>query len=201
MNEKGNLTTGSVFKRLAGFAVPFLFASFMQAFYGAVDMWTVGNFSTTAALSAVNVGAQVTQIVTGFCVGVSMGTTVLIGHNIGAKHKKGAARALGNSVWLFVIMALILTPAMIVFSNPIAAVMHTPTEAVAEASLYIRICGIGVPFIITYNVISAILRGDGNSTMPMIFVGIACAVNVAGDLLLTGLLKMGVTGVPIAGQQ
>ncbi len=198
MSERGNLTTGNVFNRLVNFAIPFLFACFMQAFYGAVDMWTVGNFSTTAALSAVNVGAQVTQFVTGFCVGISMGTTVLIGHNIGARDKNGANRALGNSVWLFVIMALILTPVMILCSTPIASIMHTPMEAISGASTYIRICGVGVPFIITYNVISAILRGDGNSTMPMIFVGVACVVNVVGDLLLTGVMGLGVTGVAIA---
>lgn len=198
MSERGNLTTGNVFGRLVSFAIPFLFACFMQAFYGAVDMWTVGNFSTTAALSAVNVGAQVTQFVTGFCVGVSMETTVLIGHNIGAKDKDGANHALGNSVWLFLIMALILTPIMILCSNPIVAIMHTPIKAISGASTYIRICGVGVPFIITYNVISAILRGDGNSTMPMIFVGVACVVNVVGDLLLTGVMGLGVTGVAVA---
>lgn len=198
METKGNLTTGNVLKRLICFALPFLFSCFMQAFYGAVDMWTVGRFSTTANIAAVNTGAQVTQIVTGFCVGISMGTTVLIGHCVGAKNKKSAASALGNSVWIFIALALILTPVMIIGSNTITAIMQTPEEAAMAASAYIRICGVGVPFIITYNVISAILRGDGNSYMPMVFIGIACVVNVAGDLLLTGYLGLGVTGVAIA---
>lgn len=198
MTEKGNLTEGNVLGSLVSFALPFLFSSFMQAFYGAVDMWTVGRFSTTANLAAVNTGAQVTQIVTGFCVGISMGTTVLIGHSVGAKNKKSAASALGNSVWLFIILAAILTPVMVLGSNPITAIMQTPSEAVLAASTYIRICGAGVPFIVAYNVISAILRGDGNSYMPMIFIGVACAVNVAGDLLLTGYFGLGVTGVAIA---
>lgn len=195
---KGDLTTGNVLGRLTGFALPFLFSCFMQAFYSAVDMWTVGRFSTTADLAAVNVGAQVTQIVTGFCVGVSMGTTVLIGHSVGARDKNSADLALGNSVWLFVILAVVLTPMMMLCADPISALMQTPEEALSAAAVYIRICGAGVPFIITYNVISAILRGDGNSRMPMMFIGIACIVNVAGDLLLTGLLGLGVTGVAIA---
>lgn len=195
---KSDLTTGNVLARLVNFALPFLFSCFMQAFYAAVDMWAIGRFSTTANLAAVNTGAQVTQIVTGFCVGLSMGTTVLIGHYVGAKDKKGANRALGNSVWLFVGLAAILTPIMIIGSDSITSIMHTPVEAISGASIYIRICGAGVPFIVAYNVISAILRGDGNSRMPMVFIGIACVVNVAGDLLLTGLFGLGVTGVAIA---
>lgn len=198
MTEKGNLTTGNVLGHLVRFALPFLFSSFMQAFYGAVDMWTIGRFSTTANLAAVNTGAQVTQIVTGFSVGLSMGTTVLIGHSVGAKNKKAAASALGNSIWLFIILAVVITPIMVLGSSPIISIMQTPDEAVSAASTYVRICGAGVPFIIAYNVISAILRGDGNSYVPMIFIGVACVVNVAGDLLLTGYLGLGVTGVAIA---
>lgn len=198
MKTKADLTTGNVLERLISFSLPFLFSSFMQAFYGAVDMWTVGHFSTTANLAAVNTGAQVTQIVTGFCVGISMGTTVLIGHCVGAKNKKAAYYALGNSVWLFLILAAILTPIMILGASPITAIMQTPNEAIRGASTYIKICGIGVPFIISYNVISAILRGDGNSQMPMVFVGIACLVNVIGDLILTGYMGFGVIGVAVA---
>lgn len=195
---KGDLTTGNVFKRLVGFALPFLFSSFMQAFYGAVDMWTIGMFGTTANLAAVNTGAQVTQIVTGFCVGISMGTTVLIGHSVGAKDQKTADRAVGNSVWVFMVLAIILAPIMILGAGSITHLLQTPEEAISGASVYIRICGAGVPFIVAYNVISAILRGDGNSRMPMVFIGIACFVNVVGDLLLTGLLGYGVIGVAIA---
>lgn len=198
MKTGGNLTTGNVLKCLTGFAMPFLFSCFMQAFYGAVDMWTVGRFSTTANLAAVNIGAQVTQIVIGFCVGISMGTTVLIGHNVGAKKQKGAALALGNSVWIFIAMAAVFTPIIIFGSDVITSFMQTPDDAVSGASAYIRICGAGIPFIFAYNIISAILRGDGNSFMPMVFIGIACVVNVIGDLTLTGILGLGVVGVAIA---
>lgn len=196
--NKGDLTSGSVFTRLVSFAMPFLFSCFMQAFYSAVDLWTVGRYSESANLAAVNTGAQVTQIVTGFCVGLSMGTTVLIGHSVGGKNKSEANRALGNSVWVFVVFAAILTPVLIFGANAITVIMQTPSEAISGATTYIRICGMGVPFIVAYNVISAILRGDGNSDMPMVFIGIACVINVIGDLLLTGVLGLGVIGVAIA---
>lgn len=194
----GNLATGNVLGKLISFALPFLFSCFMQAFYSAVDMWTIGRFSTTANLAAVNTGAQVTQIVTGFCVGISMGTTVLIGHSVGAQDQNSADRALGNSVWLFTVLAAILTPIMILGSGTITGIMQTPKEAITAATVYIQICGLGIPFIVAYNVISAILRGDGNSRMPMVFIGIACLINVVGDLLLTGVFKLGVVGVAVA---
>lgn len=198
MRTAGELTTGNVLSRLVSFLLPFLFSSFMQAFYGAVDMWTIGHFSTTANLAAVNIGAQATQIVLGFCIGMTTGTTVMIGHSVGAKNKEGAALAVGNSVWLFLFLAAIFTPIAVFGANAITAIMKAPEGAVAGASTYIRICGAGIPFIIAYNVISAILRGDGNSYIPMVFIGIACVVNVIGDLLLTGVLGLGVTGVAVA---
>ena len=198
ISTKSDLTEGSVFKRLIGFTLPFLFSCFMQALYGAVDMWAIGRFGTSIDLASVNIGSQVAYVVTGFCVGVSMGTTVLIGHHVGAKNKEGAASALGNSVWIFVFLAVILTPFMIFGSGAITTLMQTPSEAVEGAVTYIKICGAGVPFIISYNVVSAILRGDGNSRMPMVFIGIACVVNIAGDIILCGAFGLGVVGVAVA---
>lgn len=108
--QKKDLTSGSVFGTLIGFALPFLFASFMQAFYGAVDLWVVGQFSGTASISAVNIGSQIMQIITGFVIGISMGTTVNIGHHIGSKNEIEAAYTVGNTVLFFCALALVLTP-------------------------------------------------------------------------------------------
>ena len=198
MERKGDLTTGSVLSRLIGFAVPFLCASFMQAFYSAVDMWTVGHFSASSDLAAVNVGSQVLTIVTCIIIGLSMGATVRIGFAVGAKDDELAGKAVGSTVRIFIVLAAIFTPVMIIFAGPIASLIQTPQEALESAKIYIRICGIGIPFIVSYNVISAVLRGDGNSKMPMAFVAVACVFNIAGDLILTGALGMGVKGVAIS---
>lgn len=196
--QNKDLTTGSVMGTLVSFALPFLFASFMQAFYGAVDMWVVGRFCGTSAISAVNIGSQIMMIITSFVIGVSMGTTVSLGHHIGSKNDKEAAYTVGNTILIFGVLAVILTPLMVWQAGNLTALMHTPQEAVRETVQYVTVCSMGLPFIIAYNVVSGILRGAGDSRTPMYFVGIACVVNVIGDLLFTGAWGWGAAGAASA---
>lgn len=198
MKKNNNLTQGSALKVLVTFALPFLFANFMQAFYGAADLFVVGQFSGTSSISAVNIGSQIMQIITSFVIGISMGTTVTLGQNIGSKKFDEAAKTVGNTIIIFVFFAILITPIMIWQSGTLADLMQTPVEALQETKQYVIICSSGLPFIVAYNVISAVLRGMGDSKTPMYFVGIACIVNVLGDLLLTGIFGMGVIGAAIA---
>lgn len=198
MENRNDLTQGNILKVLIGFAVPFLFASFMQAFYGAVDLMTVGQFSGTSAISAVNIGSQIMQIITSFVIGVSMGTTVILGQYVGGKDEKGSALTVGTSTLLFFAFALVIMPIMLWQTVPLVNIMQTPMEAAVETTQYVRICSLGLPFIIAFNVIAAILRGVGDSRTPMVFVGIACVMNVIGDFILVGALDCGVSGAAAA---
>lgn len=196
--QNKDLTSGSVLGTLVSFALPYLFASFMQAFYGAVDMWVVGRFCGTSAISAVNIGSQIMSMITSFVIGISMGTTVNLGHHIGSKNDKEAAYTVGNTILIFGLLAAVLTPVMVWQSGDLTALMQTPQEAVSETVQYVTICSLGLPFIIAYNVVSGILRGAGDSRTPMYFVGIACVVNVIGDLLFTGVWGWGAAGAASA---
>lgn len=196
--QNNDLTTGSILGNLIGFMLPYLFSSFMQAFYGAVDLWVVGRFGGTPSISAVNVGSQIMQIATSFLIGISMGTTVNIGHHIGSKNDAEAAYTVGNTILLFTLLAAVTTPLMVWQSGGLAAVMQTPPEAMTETVWYVRICSMGLPFIIAYNVISGIMRGTGDSRTPMYFVAVSCVVNIAGDLLLVGGFHLGAAGAAAA---
>lgn len=199
MKEKRkDLTSGSVLGALVSFALPLLFASFMQAFYGGVDLWVVGQFCGISAISAVNIGSQVMQMIISFVIGISMGTTVTLGHHIGSRNDKEAAGTVGSTIVLFSILAVVLTPFMVWQAGNIAVLIQTPAEALKETTQYVTICSIGLPFIVAYNVISGILRGTGDSKRPMYFVAVACVVNIAGDLAFTGLLGLGVAGAAMA---
>jgi putative MATE family efflux protein len=114
------------------------------------------------------------------------------------KNEQGCGKALGSTVILFVIFALILTPVMWILAKPLAQLMQTPAQAFAETVHYLSICALGVPFIVIFNITAAIFRGVGDSKTPMLIVAVACAVNIAGDFILTGALGMGVIGVAIA---
>lgn len=196
--EDYDLTKGSVAKTLIAFALPFLFSNFIQAFYGAADLFVVGQYAGSSAVSAVTIGSQLMYIVTSIILGLSMGTTVMLGRKMGEKDDRGLPLVLGNTIWIFSLLALLLMPLMLWQGRNLVQLVQTPPEAVKEAVQYVIICSAGIPFIVAYNVISSILRGLGDSKTPMYFIGIACVVNVVLDFLLAGPAGMGAAGTAVA---
>lgn len=196
--EKNELTEGRIGPALMRFAGPFLLASFLQALYGAVDLFVVGRYADSAAVSAVAIGSQVMQTVTWIIMGIAMGGTVLIAQKIGEKNEEGSAQAVGTVAVLFAMIALVLTLVMALAAKSAVALMETPPEAVDAAVAYIFICSCGLPFISGYNGVSGIFRGMGDSKTPVYFIAIACVINVAGDFLFTGAMHMGAAGAALA---
>lgn len=193
-----NFTEGKILSPLLKFSVPIFAALFLQAMYGAVDLMVVGKFGDASGVSGVGTGSSVMMLVTTVINGFAVGTTVMIGRRIGEKTPEKAGKAIGASVCLFVVLSAILTGLMLVFAEPLTSLMQAPKEAFDETVTYVRICSAGIIFITAYNVIGGIFRGLGNSTLPMIFVAIACVVNIAGDLLFVAVFKMGVAGAALA---
>lgn len=192
-----NLTTGSVFKNLLIFSLPYLLSYFLQTLYGMADLYIIGQFDAVASTTAVSIGSQVMHMLTVMIVGLAMGTTVSIGQAIGANDKKSASEAVGNTVILFMAVAIGLTVVLLLLVKPIVAVMSTPEEAVSGTIHYLTICFIGIPFITAYNIIASIFRGMGDSKSPMYFIAIACVCNIALDYLFMGALGMGPAGAAL----
>lgn len=182
--EKADFTQGSILNKLIPFMMPVLGALVLQAAYGAVDLLVVGRFGTTVGLSAVSTGSQILNLVTFVITQFAMGITVLIARYIGAKKVEQIGELLGGAVTVFTIICIILFVVMVFFANPLAVLMQAPEEALALTSVYVRICGGGIFFIVAYNVLAAIFRGFGDSKSPLIFVAVACVVNIIGDLIL-----------------
>lgn len=193
-----NLTQGSVLKNLIRFSLPYLLSCFLQTFYGLADLFITGQFNGADTITAVSVGSQITHMLTAVIVGLAMGTTITIGHAIGAEKKEQASGTIGNTVILFAAFALAATVLLILCLSGIVAAVATPSEAVEQTKSYLLICFIGVPFITAYNVISSIFRGMGDSRTPMYFVAAAGVVNVILDYLFIGLYGMGATGAALA---
>lgn len=199
MEKNSNrLITGKIAPALLSFALPFMAASFLQSVYGAVDLFVVGQYASSSAVSAVSIGSQLMMTVTALVQGISMGGTVQIGHKIGEEDGPGTARAVGNLAFLFAVIAVVMTPVMLLCTNGMVSLMQTPAEAVADARRYVFICCVGLPFIVGYNAVSSIFRGIGDSKTPVYFISIACVVNIALDFLLTGYFKMGAAGAAVA---
>ena len=198
MEKKNSFTQGPILRPMLRFALPVLGALLLQTMYGAVDMLVVGQFAQAADVSAVSTGSWLMQLVTALVTGVSMGTTVLLGRRIGEKRPEEAGRLIGASIVLFALMTAVITVLMECFAAPIARIMQVPQEAFAATLQYVRICAGGAVFIVAYNVMGSVFRGLGNSRIPLMTVAIACVVNIAGDLLLVGVLRMAAAGAAIA---
>ena len=197
-NNKTDFTQGSILKKLFWFMLPILGALILQAAYGAVDLLVVGKFGSTAGLSAVSTGSQVLNLVTFVVTQFAMGITVLIARYIGEKKTGQIGKVLGGGVVVFTIISIGLFIFMVCFARLISVLMQAPTEAVSLTTVYVRICGSGIFFIVAYNVLAAIFRGLGDSRSPLIFVFVACIVNIVGDMLLVAGLHMDAAGAAIA---
>ena len=192
-----NLTSGSVFKNIIYFSLPYLLSYFLQTLYGMADLFIIGQFGEVADITAVSIGSQVMHMLTVMIVGLAMGATVTIGRNVGAKKSKEAANAVGNTATLFMLVSVVITVILLAAVKPIVNVMSTPKEAVPGTAAYLTVCFIGIPFITAYNIISSVFRGMGDSKSPMYFIAAACAANIALDYLFMGAFKMGPVGAAL----
>lgn len=197
MNNKNDLTTGSVSKTVILFALPYLLSCFMQTFYGMVDLFVVGLYNGSETTTAVSIGSQVTHMLTVIIVGLAMGSTVKIGRAVGAKDEHSAKKAIGTTVIFFIFFAAAITIILTLLTRPITNIMMTPYEAFDETAIYLLICFAGIPFIVAYNVISSIFRGTGNSKQPMYFVAVACITNIVLDFLFIGTFGLGAAGAAL----
>lgn len=197
-SDKADFTQGSILKKLVAFMMPVLGALILQATYGAVDLLVVGRFGSTSGLSAVSTGSQVLNLVTFVVVQFAMGITVLIARYLGEKKPEKIGAVIGGGAIVFTIISVVLFIVMVCFAHPISILMQAPEEAVDLTASYVRICGGGIFFIVAYNLLSAIFRGLGDSKSPLLFVLVACIVNVIGDLALVAGLHMDAAGAAIA---
>lgn len=197
-SEKNDFTKGSILKKLALFMLPILGALVLQAAYGAVDLLVVGRFGSTSGLSAVSTGSQVLNLVTFVVTQFAMGITVLIARYLGEKKPEQIGSVIGGAAVVFTVISAALFVIMVTFARPISVLMQAPQEALELTTSYVRICGSGIFFIVAYNLLAAIFRGLGDSKSPLLFVLVACIVNIFGDLLLVAGLHLDAAGAALA---
>ena len=192
-----NLTTGSVFRTIVTFALPYLLSYFLQTLYGMADLFIAGQFIGIDGITAVANGSQVLYMLTVVIVGLAMGATVTIGRAVGANRLDRAAKAIGNVITLFAGIALALTVVLLLNVHNIISLIGVPVEAVEGTAQYLTICYIGIPFIVAYNIISSVFRGMGDSKSPMYFIAVACFCNIVFDYLFMGWLRLGPSGAAL----
>ncbi|MBE6563238.1 MAG: MATE family efflux transporter, partial [Ruminococcaceae bacterium] len=178
--------------------LPFMASNALQVLYSTIDMVIVGKFVGTAGLSAVSQSSQILNFATMVCLGFSNGGQVLISQALGSGKKKELNSIIGTLFSLILLLGVFLSAVILSFRIPILNVMNVPAESYAMASDYLIICGAGLFFTAGYNMVSAVLRGMGDSKRPFLFIAIASAVNLVLDILFTGIMGMGVAGAAYA---
>ena len=193
-----DFTQGSILKKMIKFMIPILGALVLQAMYGAVDLMIVGQFGTTSGLSGISTGSNIMNLATFVVAGLAMAVTVQISKYIGMKNEERIGRLLGATIALFSIISVVVSVVLIVFAPQLSVLMQAPEEALDLTVQYVRICGTGFLLITAYNTISSVFRGLGDSKSPLIFVAIACCVNIVGDLVLVAGFGLNVIGAAVA---
>lgn len=189
-----DFTQGRIGRQLLLFMLPFMASNALQVLYSTIDMIIVGEYVGTSGLSAVSQSSQILNFATMVCLGFSNAGQVLVSQALGAGKRKEMNRIIGTLFTLILILAAALSAAALLGREWILKVMKIPKESKDFAMDYLVICGAGLVFTAGYNMVSAVLRGMGDSKRPFLFVGIASAVNLVLDYLFTGLWGWKVAG-------
>lgn len=189
-----DFTVGSIPKHLILFMLPFMASNALQVLYSTIDMVIVGKYVGTAGLSAVSQSSQIMNFAAMVCLGFSNAGQVLISQALGAGKKRELNGIIGTLFSLIGILAVVLSVVILFGRYWIMDVMNIPAESAAYAMDYLVICCLGMVFTAGYNMVSAVLRGMGDSKRPFLFIAIASLVNLVLDYVFTGLWGWEVAG-------
>lgn len=193
-----DLTEGSVAKQLFRFSLPFMLSMLIQQSYALIDMVIVSHFAGEAAVAGVNNGGQLTFLATSLAIGISVGGTILVGQYFGAKRTDDVQKTAATILTSMLIMAVLMAALFIPFSNTLLRALRVPEESYTEAWRYLTISLCGLPFIFMFNALAGILRGMGESKLPLIFVAIASVASAILDLILIGIFRLDAAGAAIS---
>jgi len=193
-----DFTQGNIAKQLVSFAWPLFLSNLLQVVYNMVDMIIVGRVLGKAGTSAVAVGGDVSAFLTFIAMGFSSAGQVLIARYIGSKQTDKLTKFVGTMAGFLLSIAAIISVFALIFQDTILQLMNTPKESYQGAANYSAVCMAGLIFIYGYNIVSAILRGMGDSKHPFIFIGIAAILNVILDILFVIVLDFGPGGAALA---
>lgn len=196
--DKRAMINGNIAKSIIVFSLPLLAGNLFQQFYNTVDSIVVGNFVGKEALAAVGSTSSIINMIVGFFMGLSMGASVVISQYYGADDDRKVHDSVHTSIVMTFIVGIIMTFIGVMISPILLQAMKTPTDVMAEATLYLRIYFLGILGLMVYNMGSAILRAIGDSKKPLYFLIFASIINVILDLVFVIGFKLGVAGVALA---
>ena len=193
-----DLTEGSVTGKLLKFAFPLFASNLLQAVYNVVDMIVVGQVIGGAGMSAVNIGGELLHLLTFLAMGFSSAGQVIISQHVGAGRKEDVKKTIGTMFTFLFVTSIVLSVICYLLRDQILSWLNTPAESYSLTYDYAVTCICGLVFIYGYNIVSAILRGMGDSKRPFVFVAVAAVLNIVLDILFVAGLGMKAYGAALA---
>ncbi len=194
-DKKSNILNGSIFLNLLYFTIPVILTGVLQLLYNAADIIVVGRVAGSQSLAAVGSTSSITHLFINLFIGLSAGTSVCVARYIGEKDKESIEKTVHTSIMVALIGGVFLTVVGVILSRTVLEMMQTPLDIIEEASLYMKIIFLGMPANLVYNFGAAILRAEGNTKTPLIFLAISGIINVGLNIIFVVYFKMRADGV------
>ena len=186
-----DMTKGSPFKLILGFAFPMLLGMLFQQFYNLVDTMIVGKTLGVSALAGVGATGSINFMIIGFCMGICNGFAIPVAQQFGAGKYSELRKYVFNGYICSAVFAVVMTVLSVVFCAPILRLLNTPDDIFMHAYNYIVIIFAGIPTVFLYNIVSGIIRSLGDSKTPVYFLVLSSVINIALDFILIIYVKMG----------
>ncbi|WP_295051173.1 MATE family efflux transporter [uncultured Fibrobacter sp.] len=193
-----DMLNGPLGRKILRFAVPLAATSILQQLFNAADIAVVGQFAGDKALAAVGANTFVINMLINLFVGISVGVNVVVANSIGAQSYRAITRSVHTSVIVSFISGILLSFIGVFFARPILSAISTPADVLDLAVRYLQVYFAGIPFVMLYNFVAAILRGKGDTKRPLYVLLATGAINVLLNVLFVAGFGMSVTGVALA---
>ncbi len=193
-----DMTEGRPWEKILIFTFPMLLGNIAQQLYNTVDSIVVGKYVGDNALAAVGSAGPIFNLLLVLFVGISMGASILVSQFVGARKREELSVTIGNSLVLTAIASGIIMVVATMFSRPLLELLDTPDSIIDWSTSYLQILFVGIAGMSFYNILCGILRGLGDSVSALIYLVIACVINIVLDLLFVAVFHMGVSGVAYA---
>ena len=193
-----DMTEGPVIPLLLRFAMPLFISNALQAIYNIVDMVVVGNYIGKAGMSAVSIGGDILHLLTFVAMGFSNAGQIIIAREVGAGRKDEIRKMIGTMFTFLLGISVVISIVCYALRSQVLELLNTPAASYSYTMDYTVTCIVGLVFIYGYNLISAILRGMGDSRRPFLFIAIAAILNMVLDVLFVKYCNMEVFGAALA---
>ena len=192
---KHDMTVGDPAKTLVVFAIPMILGNLFQQFYNLVDSMIVGNFVGEEALAAVGSSFAVTMLFIAVAIGASIGASVIVSQLFGAHRYRAMKKAISTALISFLVISIVWAGFGMLIKQGLLTLLNTPENIFEDASTYLGIYFLGIPFMFMYNALSSIFNALGDSKTPLVFLIFSSVVNIGLDLYFVIHFGMGVAGV------